>query len=87
MPCTPPRLARPELEIVVVVDWLRAQRGLIGAGKQPGNSAWYQEMTRTHEQRSAGVRRAGADPRAVRRAASEGLRDRRLRGLQRCKPE
>jgi CDP-diacylglycerol--serine O-phosphatidyltransferase len=36
------------LEIAVVVDWLRAQRGLIGAGKQPGNSAWYQEMTRTH---------------------------------------
>jgi CDP-diacylglycerol--serine O-phosphatidyltransferase len=40
--------ARPELDVVVVVDWLRAQRGLIGAGKQPGNSAWYQEMTRTH---------------------------------------
>jgi len=43
------RLKRPELEVVVVVDWLRAQRGLIGAGKQPGNSAWYQEMTRTHQ--------------------------------------
>ncbi|MFJ2484908.1 CDP-diacylglycerol--serine O-phosphatidyltransferase [Pseudomonas sp. NPDC087639] len=43
------KLKRPELEIAVVVDWLRAQRGLIGAGKQPGNSAWYQEMTRTHE--------------------------------------
>ncbi|MGU9850431.1 CDP-diacylglycerol--serine O-phosphatidyltransferase [Pseudomonas koreensis] len=43
------KLKRPELEIVVVVDWLRAQRGLIGAGKQPGNSAWYQEMTRTHQ--------------------------------------
>ncbi|MCK9813502.1 phosphatidylserine synthase [Pseudomonas chlororaphis] len=42
------KAARPELDIVVVVDWLRAQRGLIGAGKQPGNSAWYQEMTRTH---------------------------------------
>jgi len=42
------KTARPELDIVVVVDWLRAQRGLIGAGKQPGNSAWYQEMTRTH---------------------------------------
>ncbi|KPN90480.1 CDP-diacylglycerol--serine O-phosphatidyltransferase [Pseudomonas nunensis] len=42
------KLARPELDVVVVVDWLRAQRGLIGAGKQPGNSAWYQEMTRTH---------------------------------------
>ncbi|HEX4550510.1 CDP-diacylglycerol--serine O-phosphatidyltransferase [Pseudomonas sp.] len=43
------KLQRPELEVVVVVDWLRAQRGLIGAGKQPGNSAWYQEMTRTHQ--------------------------------------
>lgn len=43
------KLARPELDVVVVVDWLRAQRGLIGAGKQPGNSAWYQEMTRTRE--------------------------------------
>ena len=42
------KAARPELEVVVVVDWLRAQRGLIGAGKQPGNSAWYQQMTRTH---------------------------------------
>ncbi|VVP83916.1 CDP-diacylglycerol--serine O-phosphatidyltransferase [Pseudomonas fluorescens] len=42
------KLARPQLDVVVVVDWLRAQRGLIGAGKQPGNSAWYQEMTRTH---------------------------------------
>ncbi|MFY0730674.1 CDP-diacylglycerol--serine O-phosphatidyltransferase [Pseudomonas sp. NFX15] len=42
------KLARPELDVVVVVDWLRAQRGLIGAGKQPGNSAWYQDMTRTH---------------------------------------
>ena len=42
------KAARPELDIVVVVDWLRAQRGLIGAGKQPGNSAWYQQMTRDH---------------------------------------
>ncbi|MFW0757839.1 CDP-diacylglycerol--serine O-phosphatidyltransferase [Pseudomonas sp. H11T01] len=42
------KAARPELDVVVVVDWLRAQRGLIGAGKQPGNSAWYQEQTRTH---------------------------------------
>lgn len=33
------KAARPELDIVVMVDWLRAQRGLIGAGKQPGNSA------------------------------------------------
>ena len=33
------KLKRPELEIAVVVDWLRAQRGLIGAGKQPGNAA------------------------------------------------
>ncbi|MNF42028.1 CDP-diacylglycerol--serine O-phosphatidyltransferase [compost metagenome] len=42
------KAARPELDVVVVVDWLRAQRGLIGAGKQPGNSAWYQQQTREH---------------------------------------
>ncbi|MCH4875215.1 MULTISPECIES: CDP-diacylglycerol--serine O-phosphatidyltransferase [Pseudomonas] len=42
------KAARPELEIVVVVDWLRAQRGLIGAGKQPGNAAWYQAQTAAH---------------------------------------
>ena len=42
------KAARPGLDIVVVVDSLRAQRGLIGAGKQPGNSAWYQAMTQSH---------------------------------------
>ena len=42
------KAARPELEIVVVVDWLRAQRGLIGAGKQPGNAAWYLAQTAAH---------------------------------------
>ncbi|EPJ92840.1 MULTISPECIES: CDP-diacylglycerol--serine O-phosphatidyltransferase [Pseudomonas] len=42
------KAARPELEIAVVVDWLRAQRGLIGAGKQPGNAAWYQAQTASH---------------------------------------
>lgn len=42
------KAARPELDVVVVVDWLRAQRGLIGAGKQPGNAAWYQQQTREH---------------------------------------
>ncbi|MQT56347.1 CDP-diacylglycerol--serine O-phosphatidyltransferase [Pseudomonas sp. FSL R10-0399] len=43
------KAARPELEIAVVVDWLRAQRGLIGAGKQPGNAAWYQAQTAAHD--------------------------------------
>ncbi len=33
---------RPGLEIVIVVDWFRARRGLLGAGRQPGNAAWYQ---------------------------------------------
>lgn len=42
--------ARPELDIVVLVDWFRAQRGLIGAGKQAGNSAWYQAQNLEHEQ-------------------------------------
>ena len=42
------KLARPNLDIRVLVDWHRAQRGLIGAGKQRGNSAWYQEQTKKH---------------------------------------
>ncbi|MFV7440130.1 CDP-diacylglycerol--serine O-phosphatidyltransferase [Pseudomonas vlassakiae] len=33
---------RPGLEIVIVVDWFRARRGLLGGGRQPGNAAWYQ---------------------------------------------
>jgi len=33
--------ANPALDIRVMVDWHRAQRGLIGAGKQEGNAAWY----------------------------------------------
>lgn len=37
--------ARPELDIRVLVDWHRAQRGLIGAGKQAGNAAWYREQS------------------------------------------
>ncbi|WDY60619.1 CDP-diacylglycerol--serine O-phosphatidyltransferase [Pseudomonas sp. PSKL.D1] len=36
------KAARPALEIVIVVDWFRARRGLLGAGRQPGNAAWYQ---------------------------------------------
>ncbi|MCO8169510.1 CDP-diacylglycerol--serine O-phosphatidyltransferase [Pseudomonas sp. 21LCFQ02] len=36
------KVARPGLEVRVLVDWFRAQRGLIGAGRQPGNSTWYQ---------------------------------------------
>lgn len=40
------KAARPELDITVVVDLFRAQRGLLGAGKQPGNAAWYQAQRR-----------------------------------------
>ncbi|WP_060481826.1 CDP-diacylglycerol--serine O-phosphatidyltransferase [Pseudomonas sp. NBRC 111119] len=36
------KAARPALDITVVVDWFRARRGLLGAGRQPGNAAWYQ---------------------------------------------
>ncbi|MFJ3487370.1 CDP-diacylglycerol--serine O-phosphatidyltransferase [Pseudomonas sp. NPDC090202] len=43
------KAARPELDIVVLVDWFRAQRGLIGAGKQAGNSAWYQAQHLEHD--------------------------------------
>jgi|SRR5471030_509762 len=44
------KAARPTLEIVVLVDWFRAQRGLIGAGKQAGNSAWYQAQHLEHDE-------------------------------------
>jgi CDP-diacylglycerol--serine O-phosphatidyltransferase len=43
------KVARPTLDVVVLVDWFRAQRGLIGAGKQPGNSAWYQAQNLEHD--------------------------------------
>lgn len=33
--------ARPTLDVCVLVDWHRAQRGLIGQSKQAGNAAWY----------------------------------------------
>lgn len=36
------KAANPQLQVVVVVDWFRARRGLLGAGPQPGNAAWYQ---------------------------------------------
>lgn len=42
------KAARPELEIAVLVDWHRAQRGLIGAGKQAGNAGWYQIEAQAH---------------------------------------
>ncbi len=34
--------ARPGLDVRVLVDWHRAQRGLIGKGKSAGNAAMYQ---------------------------------------------
>ena len=37
------KAARPELDIKVFVDYHRAQRGLIGKGKQSGNHLLYQE--------------------------------------------
>ncbi|AMC36061.1 CDP-diacylglycerol--serine O-phosphatidyltransferase [Janthinobacterium sp. B9-8] len=39
----------PDLDIRVFVDWHRAQRGLIGAGAQAGNAAWYQRIRFDHE--------------------------------------
>ncbi|RJX83617.1 CDP-diacylglycerol--serine O-phosphatidyltransferase [Pseudomonas sp. LS-2] len=44
------KATRPALDIVVLVDWFRAQRGLIGAGKQAGNAAWYQAQNLEHDQ-------------------------------------
>ena len=36
--------AQPQLEVAVFVDWHRAQRGLIGKARSPGNAARYREM-------------------------------------------
>ncbi|HEX4943646.1 MAG TPA: CDP-diacylglycerol--serine O-phosphatidyltransferase [Usitatibacteraceae bacterium] len=38
------KAARPELEIAVFVDWHRAQRGLVGESRSPGNAALYRAM-------------------------------------------
>lgn len=40
--------ARPELDICVLVDWHRAQRGRIGDKQGATNADWYCEMARQH---------------------------------------
>lgn len=40
------KAARPELEIGIWVDWHRAQRGLIGKTKSPGNAAYYRDLAK-----------------------------------------
>ncbi|MFZ6654136.1 CDP-diacylglycerol--serine O-phosphatidyltransferase [Undibacterium sp. TJN19] len=42
------KAAHPALDIAVLVDWHRAQRGLIGAAKNSGNAGWYQEISKAH---------------------------------------
>lgn len=42
------KTARPELDIKVFVDFHRAQRGLIGKGKQAGNHLLYQALAAEH---------------------------------------
>ena len=39
----------PNLDIKVLVDWHRAQRGLIGANKSDGNAALYREYAESYE--------------------------------------
>ncbi|MBY5949292.1 CDP-diacylglycerol--serine O-phosphatidyltransferase [Photobacterium rosenbergii] len=41
--------ANPDLDIKVLVDWHRAQRGLIGADKSDGNAALYREFSEKYE--------------------------------------
>lgn len=42
------KLQRPELEICVLVDWHRAQRGRIGAAAVNTNADWYCSMAKQH---------------------------------------
>lgn len=44
------KIARPELEISILVDWHRAQRGRIGVAAAATNADWYCEMARQHPQ-------------------------------------
>jgi CDP-diacylglycerol---serine O-phosphatidyltransferase len=39
----------PELDIIICVDWHRAQRGLIGAAQSEGNAAMYHRFAEQHE--------------------------------------
>ncbi|WP_438464100.1 CDP-diacylglycerol--serine O-phosphatidyltransferase [Marinomonas sp. PE14-40] len=41
--------ANPDLDIRVLVDWHRAQRGLIGANKSDGNAAFYREYAEAYK--------------------------------------
>ncbi|MXR36366.1 CDP-diacylglycerol--serine O-phosphatidyltransferase [Craterilacuibacter sinensis] len=49
------RKRNPALEIAVLVDWHRAQRGLIGKGKADGNAAWYQDEAAKHPDQEVAV--------------------------------
>ncbi len=40
----------PNLDIVICVDWHRAQRGLIGASQSKGNAAFYQEFAEKYSE-------------------------------------
>lgn len=44
------KMAHPELEISILVDWHRAQRGRIGAAAAETNADWYCEMAKQHPQ-------------------------------------
>lgn len=42
------KMVRPELDIKIMVDWHRAQRGRIGADASATNSDWYYQMAMAH---------------------------------------
>ena len=41
--------SNPDLDIIICVDWHRAQRGLIGAEKSKGNAGFYEEFAAKYE--------------------------------------
>ncbi|MBK5145880.1 CDP-diacylglycerol--serine O-phosphatidyltransferase [Budviciaceae bacterium BWR-B9] len=42
------KMRRPELEVAILVDWHRAQRGRIGAAAESTNADWYCKMAEQH---------------------------------------
>jgi len=62
--------ANPELDVKIFVDFLRAQRGLMGYPESIGNVRLYREYAARYEH-PIDIRRAGKNTRSAWRSASE----------------
>lgn len=63
---------RPELDIRVLVDWHRAQRGRIGAAASNTNADWYCRTAQENRRRCARLRRTCKYPKRSASFISKG---------------